>query len=39
MDFSFETDATLDLPKIYKLILQEIAYYNPALLNHIQMSQ
>ena len=29
IDFSFETDPTLDLVKIQKLIIKEISYYNP----------
>ena len=30
LDFSFETDTSLDLGKVQKLILKEIAFYNPA---------
>lgn len=29
IDFSFETDPSLDLAKIQRLILKEISYYNP----------
>ena len=29
IDFSFETDPSLDLIKIQKLIIKEISYYNP----------
>ena len=29
IDFSFETDPTLDLVKIQHLIIREISYYNP----------
>lgn len=30
IDFAFEVDQTLDLTKIQRLIMQEIAFYNPA---------
>jgi serine/threonine protein kinase len=30
IDFSFEVDTTLDLVKIQRLIMKEIAFYNPA---------
>ena len=30
IDFSFETDPSLDLAKIQSLIIKEISYYNPA---------
>ena len=29
IDFSFETDPSLDLVKIQRLIIKEISYYNP----------
>ena len=29
IDFSFETDPNLDLIKVQRLIIREIAYYNP----------
>ena len=35
IDFSFETDATLDLVKIQRLIIKEISYYNPNYENFI----
>ena len=35
IDFSFETDASLDLVKIQRLILKEISYYNPAYESYI----
>ena len=36
IDFSFETDPTLDLRKVNNLILQEISFYNPAYATLIQ---
>ena len=35
IDFSFETDPSLDLVKIQRLIIKEIAFYNADYLNYI----
>lgn len=35
IDFSFETDPTLDLIKVQRLIIKEIAFYNADYLNYI----
>ena len=35
IDFSFETDPSLDLSKIQRLIIKEIAYFNPEYENYI----
>jgi len=34
IDFSFETDPTLDLVKIQRLIIREISFYNPEYANY-----
>ena len=39
IDFSFETDPTLDLVKIQKLIIKEIAFYNPEYMSYIVEDQ
>ena len=35
IDFSFENDPSLDLVKIQRLIIKEIAYYNAEYENYI----
>ena len=39
IDFSFETDPSLDLVKIQRLIIKEIAYYNAEYENYIIAEQ
>lgn len=39
IDFSFETDPTLDLLKIQRLIIREISFYNAEYLAYVQESE
>jgi len=39
IDFSFETDPSLDLVKIQRLIIKEIAYYNPEYLRFMSQEE
>mmetsp|Transcript_1776 Transcript_1776/g.2530 ORF Transcript_1776/g.2530 Transcript_1776/m.2530 type:complete len:80 (+) Transcript_1776:908-1147(+) len=39
IDFSFETDQSLDLVKIQRLIIKEIAYFNADYVNYIIAEQ
>lgn len=39
IDFSFETDPTLDLVKIQRLIIKEISYYNPEYERYVSQGE
>ena len=39
IDFSFETDPSLDLVKIQRLIIKEISYYNPEYERYVSQGE